>query len=469
MKTAEGQRRRTVLGVTLGREPQLFRWLRLRGFRWLEVADAIALFSSMAGINLVRFGLHWPTYPLADYAVGFAAATTLHLVIYYFAGLYEREHRLGERPWLPQVAAATVVAVLLDALAELLTGRYLLPRFNLAALAVVASILVSVNRGVARRMRIAIGWRPRVFLVGNPDDIDLARSHLLESDWTAAIVGHMPSTDMLKDPLGPQDAFADLVYSTSATDVLLLSSGTLNCIFPEPLTSLEERGIAILQRIGAQETMVGLREVREVAGMPFVPLRAHTLPRSRVHLKRYIELVALLVTLPVVLLVAGGVALYIRAAAGRPIFLWQERVGRNGQVFRMLKFRTMRPDAEEGIGPVIARRDDPRVVRACRWIRDTRLDELPNLWNVLRGEMSIVGPRPERPELTALHEALIPGYGRRHEIPPGITGLAQIHGSYHTDPSFKLGYDLQYLVNWSPVLDLQIALRTIWVVLTRRV
>jgi lipopolysaccharide/colanic/teichoic acid biosynthesis glycosyltransferase len=135
----------------------------------------------------------------------------------------------------------------------------------------------------------------------------------------------------------------------------------------------------------------------------------------------------------------------------------------------MLKFRTLRPDAEEGIGPILARRNDPRIVRACQWIRDTRLDELPNLWNVLRGEMSIVGPRPERPELTALHEALIPGYGRRHEIPPGITGLAQIHGSYHTDPSFKLGYDLQYLVNWSPVLDLQIALRTIWVVVTRRV
>jgi len=78
-------------------------------------------------------------------------------------------------------------------------------------------------------------------------------------------------------------------------------------------------------------------------------------------------------------------------------------------------------------------------------------------------------PRPERPELTAQFEALIPGYSRRHEIPPGITGLAQIHGRYHTDPEYKLGHDLQYLVNWSPVQDLQILCRTLWVVLARRV
>lgn len=134
----------------------------------------------------------------------------------------------------------------------------------------------------------------------------------------------------------------------------------------------------------------------------------------------------------------------------------------------MVKFRTMYPNAEEGLGAVLAKQGDPRVIPACQWVRATRLDELPQLWNVLKGEMSIVGPRPERPELTAQFEELIPGYSRRHEIPPGITGLAQIHGRYHTDPEYKLGHDLQYLVNWSPILDLQILFRTIWVVLARR-
>jgi lipopolysaccharide/colanic/teichoic acid biosynthesis glycosyltransferase len=126
------------------------------------------------------------------------------------------------------------------------------------------------------------------------------------------------------------------------------------------------------------------------------------------------------------------------------------------------------PGAEDDTGAVLASADDPRVVPALRWLRQTRLDELPQVWNVLRGEMSLVGPRPERPELTRRFAVLIPGYTRRHEVPPGMTGLAQIYGRYHTDAEYKLGHDIQYLVNWSPILDLQTLLRTAWVVITRR-
>jgi lipopolysaccharide/colanic/teichoic acid biosynthesis glycosyltransferase len=102
-------------------------------------------------------------------------------------------------------------------------------------------------------------------------------------------------------------------------------------------------------------------------------------------------------------------------------------------------------------------------------MRSTRADELPQIWNVVKGEMSLVGPRPERPEMIEQIERDVAGYARRHELPPGITGFAQINGRYETDPAYKLGYDLQYLVNWSIVLDIQILLRTIWVVLSRRV
>ena len=89
-------------------------------------------------------------------------------------------------------------------------------------------------------------------------------------------------------------------------------------------------------------------------------------------------------------------------------------------------------------------------------MRSTRADELPQIWNVLKGEMSLVGPRPERPEMIEQIERDVAGYARRHELPPGITGFAQINGRYETDPAYKLGYDLQYLVNWSIVLDVQI-------------
>ena len=215
--------------------------------------------------------------------------------------------------------------------------------------------------------------------------------------------------------------------------------------------------------------MFGLERVRQVGGMPFVLLRAHTLPSSRARFKRFTDLVFVLLLAPVLLPLLAFAALYQLAVVGRPILFWQTRVGAAGSTFRTVKFRTMYLDAEEDGNPRLATQEDPRIIPACRWMRATRLDELPQLWNIVRGEMSLVGPRPERPELTAQFEELIPGYGRRHEVPPGLTGLAQIHGRYHTDPEYKLGYDLQYLVNWSPVLDLEILARTVWVVLARKV
>jgi lipopolysaccharide/colanic/teichoic acid biosynthesis glycosyltransferase len=165
----------------------------------------------------------------------------------------------------------------------------------------------------------------------------------------------------------------------------------------------------------------------------------------------------------------GLFALYVRSTAGSPVLFKQVRVGRDGELFDCWKFRTMVVDAEEDGRPRLATLDDNRIVPALKWMRSTRADELPQLWNVLRGEMSLVGPRPERPELVAEITKRVPGYIRRNELPPGLTGLAQIQGRYGTDAEFKLGYDIQYLVNWSLVTDVQILARTVWVVLSRRV
>ena len=127
----------------------------------------------------------------------------------------------------------------------------------------------------------------------------------------------------------------------------------------------------------------------------------------------------------------------------------------------VLKFRTMVRDAEAITGATLATEDDPRVLRGMRWFRSARLDELPQLWNVAKGEMSLVGPRPERVQFVERFEAVLPGYSRRHDMSPGITGLAQVRGEYQTDPGYKLGHDLQYIVNWSPVLDLMILIETV--------
>jgi lipopolysaccharide/colanic/teichoic acid biosynthesis glycosyltransferase len=214
--------------------------------------------------------------------------------------------------------------------------------------------------------------------------------------------------------------------------------------------------------------LFGLRAVREVGGMPFVPLRIQTLEPSRAQFKRFMEVVGLVAVSPLLLVAVGAAALYVRIVAGAPVLYRQARIGRGGVTFEMLKLRTMVVGAERRDEEVVAAQEDPRVVRGCGWLRRMRVDELPQAWNVVRGEMSIVGPRPERPELSRRFRDEIVGYERRWEIPPGITGLAQVRGRYHTDPEYKLGYDLQYLVNWSPMLDAQILLQTLWVALTGR-
>ncbi|WP_419945118.1 sugar transferase [Candidatus Poriferisodalis sp.] len=430
------------------------------GFRHLYIIDAVTLFALMAAITVVRFGFGWPTYPRSHYFIGFGIATVLHMTVCYFGGFYEYEQRLGHRPWLPRAMLLTFMAVGGDATVTLLTGRYLMPRGNLVVLAVAASVLISFNRWAARRVRLRRFGKPWMLLVGTNDDIDSAKQHLGDNERDAVIAGSL--TD------GP-DVWSGICAEAErigATDLLLLSGQPLEEIYPEPLGELELRGIGVYRRVTAADTLLGLQRSRQIGGMPFVALREHALPLCRLRFKRLLDLAYLTLSAPVVLPLAASVAAYVRARVGRGVLYRQERVGRGGVPFMLLKFRTMARDAERN-GPVLAGENDPRVVSGMRWLRRTRLDELPQLWNVLTGSMSIVGPRPERPQIVARLEREIPGYGRRHDVPPGITGLAQTQGHYQTDPGYKLGHDLQYVVNWSPVLDWEIMAKSL-VVMARR-
>ena len=429
-----------------------------RGFRVLFVLDAIVLYLVMIAINLVRFGTDWPTYPMSHYWIGFAIATGIHLVVGYFTGLYEREPRLGQRPWLPRVTLAMALGIGVDGVTVVALDRYLMPRLNLAVLFVVGSVLLVGNRHLSRSLNRRRQGPPRVVLVGAPSTITTVTEQLAHSDRAARVVATRGDTADL----------VDVVRHHQATDVLLLDVDAFGHVFPQPLGTLESDGVGFLQRVGAQETLLGLQSVRELAGMPFVRLRTHTLPAHKVKLKRAFDLLLVIALSPLIALVVGALALYVRLCAGSPVFYRQTRVGRDGQPFTLVKFRTMRTDAEAQ-GAVLATENDPRVVPGLAWMRGTRADELPQLWNVLRGDMSLVGPRPERPEFVADIAREVPGYERRHELRPGLTGLAQVQGRYHTDAAFKVGHDLQYLVNWSLVLDVQIIVRTVWVVLARRV
>jgi sugar transferase (PEP-CTERM system associated) len=184
--------------------------------------------------------------------------------------------------------------------------------------------------------------------------------------------------------------------------------------------------------------------------------------------KRAFDIVAsgllLVVTLPIILLTAIAIKLESKG----PAFYRQRRVGLYNEGFDILKLRSMRQDAEVAGKAVWAAEDDPRITRIGRFIRKVRIDELPQTWTVLKGEMSFVGPRPERPQFVQQLEEQLPFYAERHMVKPGITGWAQInypYGASIEDARHKLEYDLYYAKNYSPFLDMLILLQTLRVVL----
>jgi lipopolysaccharide/colanic/teichoic acid biosynthesis glycosyltransferase len=171
----------------------------------------------------------------------------------------------------------------------------------------------------------------------------------------------------------------------------------------------------------------------------------------------------------------AAIATAIKLEDGGPIFFPQERVGLNGRVFRAMKFRSMIPDAEQASGPVQASENDPRITRAGRLLRATALDELPQLWNILVGDMSFVGPRPLRPneidrgsDGTAVALSDIPGYERRHAVRPGLTGLAQVYAPRDVPRRDKFRLDLEYLERAGLLLDLKLILVSFWITFNGR-
>lgn len=141
---------------------------------------------------------------------------------------------------------------------------------------------------------------------------------------------------------------------------------------------------------------------------------------------------------------------------GRPVIYSQERVGKDGRIFRIFKFRSMKKNAEDESGPIWAMENDSRVTKVGRILRATALDELPQLLNILKGEMSFVGPRPERPELQRVFIERFPDFEKRLAVKPGLTGIAQVFGKYDTPPNHKLKYDLLYIRRASILLDLKL-------------
>jgi len=255
------------------------------------------------------------------------------------------------------------------------------------------------------------------------------------------------------------------IVSEDKVDRIIVALEERRGRFPtEELLQCRMQGISVEEGIGFYEQLTGKLLIERaypsflIFSNGFIKTTYHHVLKSAMDL--FLSFFGLIISLPIMALIA----LAIKLDSSGPVFYQQERVGRHGKTFRLLKFRSMREDAEKETGPVWTEEEDKRVTRVGKITRKLRLDEIPQMINILRGEMSFVGPRPERPYFVEHLTHEIPFYDKRHMVKPGITGWAQIeypYGASKDDALEKLKYDLYYIKNMSLFLDLLILFRTI--------
>lgn len=398
----------------------------------------------------------------------------------YLADLYDNEiHRDSRQLFvrlMQSLGVATLAFALLYAVAPgLMVGRGV---FALAVGFILA--LVPLWRAAFDEIidRLAPGERI-LFLGTKPAAVALARELASrERDLGVEVVGFVEAESsavrtFVRDPgmVGTINDLSRIVHEYGV-DRVVVSLGDARGRLPMgDLLDLKLRGVRFDHLASVYEEFTGRIAVENLRPSWLVFSDGFRKARTVMIVKRVVDVLAagigLLVGLP--LLLAVGAA--VRLTSAGPALYHQARVGERGRTFTIHKFRTMRVDAEAASGPVFASARDPRVTPIGTFLRRTRLDELPQLWNVLIGDMSLVGPRPERPEFVHDLTEQIPFYGQRHVVRPGLSGWAQVRYAYAAtveDTMEKLQYDLFYIKNMSVLLDLLIVFSTIKTVLKRR-
>jgi sugar transferase (PEP-CTERM system associated) len=326
----------------------------------------------------------------------------------------------------------------------------------------------------------SIAPRERLLLVGtNAPAVALARElHELRRQLGVEIVGFIdPNPERVGAPvinpgvIGTIDDIPAIVRARAVDRVVVSLSEARGTLHMDTLLDMKLDGVAFAHLASVYEEYTGKIAVENLRPSWFIFSDGFKRSSWLPFVKRGIDLGLSAVGLVIGAPVMGGIALLIRATSDGPVLYHQERVGQHGRVFTVHKFRSMWLNAEAGTGAVWSRADDPRIMPFGHFLRRTRLDELPQLWNILAGDMSFVGPRPERPEFVGQLARDVPYYGQRHAVRPGLTGWAQVRYTYGAsveDALMKLQYDLFYIKNMSLSLDLFIIFSTIKTVVLRR-
>ena len=427
--------------------------------RWelliLYVTETIASFLTALLI------LGWGASLAADRAILMASAIGLCSgVISGACGLYQPEalQRLGRLLLRALVAGAILLLLGLPLISVLSAGH--IERYRVALLAgfaaaiVLTRLLLSVvaRRGLMRQRAVMV-HAGHASALGAGDAIAIGFG---AEDEAVEVIATVRPGERLEEALAPERLRALRVRTVILADAVALD--------PDLRRRCRAAGVRVYDETEFRELRLARVETHRLRPGWLGEARAVRAGAAEVALHRAVDiaagLVLLLLTLPLLLVTA----LAIKLDSPGPVFYRQERVGRGGRPFTLYKFRSMATDAERGGSPVWATRRDPRVTRIGRFIRLTRIDEIPQVLNVLRGDMAFVGPRPERPAFVEQLRRVIPHYEDRHVVKPGITGWAQVnfpYGASIEDARMKLSYDLYYVRRRSLFLDLLILVATV--------
>lgn len=446
--------------------------------------DAVFVNACIVLAFLVRFGGSLPTYNFTAYLSIAPYVTMAYLAAGWVYGLYEPERI--DTPWGVSRAVFTSVTLgtLLVAAIAFFGGT---TTASFARWTILISYLFNIVALIGWRLAFlrfgSIKWPAQrtIILGSDATAFDLARSLRERTKWGWNLIGLVSvagtdsaaaetaaraAADTRAEPLfiGDHTQLGDIIVKHKVNRLIVAQPVDLRELI-ESIVLTDELEITIDVVPELYEIFIG--QTDSILGdIPLMRVVSASKPRYQRWTKRVIDLVGVIVLLVLSSPLWLFAALIIAATDGRPIFFRQTRVGKNMRNFEVYKFRTMCKDAEKLSGPVLATEDDPRITRAGRILRRYRIDELPQILNILQGDMSFIGPRPERPEFVAEFVKEIPGYAERFRLQPGATGLAQVNGGYATTPERKLKYDLMYLYHQSLSMDLQVIVETLKVVLT---
>ena len=403
--------------------------------------------------------------------------TGVVIVGLYFSDLYEQYRIRSRTALLQQFSLVIGTAFLFQALLSYGRWDVILPKWMMVYGSLLVMAIVPLWRIVfVKTVWKAIGAQRLLFVGASPASRDVVRRILDRPELGMAALGYLSPAEAPGWPEGIQrlDGMENLkaIATRLQPDRIVVGLSERRGQLPmHDLLELRLEGVHIEEAATTYETIFGRVTTAELRPSQLV-FSGDLGPKAGMVTLQSIYswafgLIGFVLALPVMLIVS----VLVKLSSKGPVFYRQTRLGRQGKPFLLYKFRSMRQDAEADTGAVWATKDDPRITPLGRWLRKLRLDELPQLLNVIRGEMSLVGPRPERPEFIAVLQEKIPYYRHRLYVKPGVTGWAQINHKYGDtieDTVVKLEYDLYYIKNLAPSLDFYILFHTVKTVLLGR-